>query len=457
MSESLDRLTAALADRYRALMSVGQMLCAALTVLSAAACSVARNGEPDLAAYVDTLSAIDSHAHPMAYVAPGAPADTDFDALPLDGIPAFDLPAALLASNPAYQRAQQSLYKTSASDNDSLRAAARTQAIRQYGDRFPVWVLDQLHIDMMLANRVAMGAGLTSPRFRWVSFADPLMLPLDVSGEAERTPDTRALYPLEAKLLRRYLRDLGLVRVPVTFNGYLREVVGKTLRQQHDAGAVAIKFEAAYLRPLDFDPADSSTAAAIYERYASAGVPTHAEYKTLEDYLIRYITREAGRLGMAVQIHSLDNFGKYYSTAGAAPHHLESMFSDPSLRGTNFIIVHAGWPLIDETIAQLKKPNVYADISMMDQLADSAQLSNALRMLLKSAPQKVMFGTDAFDGGALQGWEQVGWVASRNARQALRDMLIAMVDENEISRQRARQLARMILRDNAIAVYQLIR
>ena len=78
-----------------------------------------------------------------------------------------------------------------------------------------------------------------------------------------------------------------------------------------------------------------------------------------------------------------------------------------------------------------------------------------MRRLMKLAPEKVMFGTDAFDGGALQGWEQVGWVASRNARRALGDALTGMVKANEVSEERARQLARMVLRDNAIAVYHL--
>ncbi|HXE61363.1 MAG TPA: hypothetical protein VN607_11690, partial [Gemmatimonadaceae bacterium] len=48
-----------------------------------------------LAAYIDGIKAIDSHAHPMLPVAPGAPPDTEFDALPLDGVPPFPLQARL--------------------------------------------------------------------------------------------------------------------------------------------------------------------------------------------------------------------------------------------------------------------------------------------------------------------------------------------------------------------------
>ena len=288
--------------------------CLFLSITTATACAVTRTGaDQDLVTYVDTLRAIDSHAHPMAFVAVGAPADSDFDALPLDGLPPFELPLPLRASNPAYRDAQQGLYGVRGGDSGSAQATAigqaRAQMMQRHGDQFPNWVLDQLHIEVMLANRIALGAGLAPPRFLWVSFVDALMLPLDIRGEAARTPDTRPLYPLEAKLLKRYLRDLQLTRVPATLDRYQHDVVSATLERQHAAGAVAVKFEAGYLRALDFDPADSAAAAAIYRRYAAAGVPTHVEYKVLEDYLVRYIAREAGRLGMAVQIHSTDGFG----------------------------------------------------------------------------------------------------------------------------------------------------
>jgi uncharacterized protein len=433
-----------------------------LSVAAVAACTATppQGGvAPELAAYVDTMSAIDSHAHPMTYVAAGSLPDSEYDALPLDALPPFEVPYGLRATQPLYAVAQRALYGISDTDTGAPRAAAllqaRTKMQQQQSDKFPVWALDRLHIDVMLANRVAMGPGLTSTRFRWVAFADALVLPLDGSREAGNTPDTKSLYPLEAKLLRRYLHDLGVTKLPATLDGYQRDVVTATLERQHAAGAVAIKFEAAYLRTLDFASVDSSAAASIYARYSNGGVPTHIEYKLLQDYLVRFISRESGRLGMAVQIHSTDGFGGFYSPVGAAPHLLESLFHDATLRNTNFVIIHGGWPLVEETMSQLAKHNVYADISMMDQLAEPAALTRTLRMWLAAWPEKVMFGTDAFDAGAGQGWEQVAWVASHNARHALSDALTGMVRDGEITTARAQELARMVLRENAKAAYQL--
>ena len=281
------------------------------------------------------------------------------------------------------------------------------------------------------------------------------MLPLDIHGEATRTPDVKALYPLEAKLLARYLHDLGLARIPPTLDEYERSVIMTTLSRQKKAYAPGIKFEAAYLRPLNFEPADAQAARATYARYATGGVPTHAEYNALENYLFRVIARHAGQLGLAIQIHCTEVAGGFYDISGSSPLLLESVFNDSTLRGTNFVITHGGWPRVQETMMLFNKPNVYADISMMNLVAEPAALASTLRMWLGEWPEKVMFGTDAFDGGDAQGWEQIAWIASHNTRVALAVALSGMVRDREITRDRAKEIARMVLRENAIAAYHL--
>src|SRR5262249_25890331 len=160
------------------------------------------------------------HAHPMRPVPQGAPADTDFDALPLDGIPPFELPNRVKPDDMIWRAAQAALYNikvdlTGAPYHTALKAAA-AHAIKTRGQSFPDWALDQAGIDIMMANRIAMGPGLNPARFKWIAFADPLMLPLDPRNEASRTPDTKPLYPREAKLLQRYLRDLKVKSLPAT-------------------------------------------------------------------------------------------------------------------------------------------------------------------------------------------------------------------------------------------------
>ena len=410
-----------------------------------------------LVAYIASIRAVDNHAHPMRPVAPGAPADSEFDALPLDGIPPFPLPWRLRLENPEWRAAQSALFDIpNTGTDDTFRSALhsrRAQELRARGENYPAWVLDRSGIDVMLANRIVVGPGLTAPRFRWVAFDDALMLPIDTRAEATRTPDTRSLYPKEQALLRRYMRDLNVTRMPATLDAYVANVLRPTLVRQHREGAVAVKFEAAYLRPLDFGDASAADARRIYAKYVLSGAPTRAEYKTLQDYLFKEIAREAGRQGMPVHIHALDTFGGFYSSRGSAPHQLEPTFNDSTLRGTSFVMIHGGWPLYAQTQSMLSKPNVYADISMMVLLAEQRELANALRSWLTAWPEKVLFGTDAFDGGPDQGWEEGVWLGASTARRALALALTGMMRDGEIDRPRAEALARMVLHDNATKLY----
>jgi predicted TIM-barrel fold metal-dependent hydrolase len=156
---------------------------------------------------------------------------------------------------------------------------------------------------------------------------------------------------------------------------------------------------------------------------------------------------------MAVHIHTLDNFGGFYSARGSAPHQLEPTFNDSTLRGTSFVIIHGGWPLFAQTQSMLAKPNVYADISMIVLVAEPREIANTLRSWLTAWPEKVLFGTDAFDGGADQGWEEVAYLATSTARRALALALTGMMQDGEIDRARAETLARMVLRENAQRLY----
>ncbi|MEP6692780.1 MAG: amidohydrolase [Gemmatimonadaceae bacterium] len=406
--------------------------------------------------YIASIKAVDVHAHPMRVVSPRAAPDTEFDALPLDGLPPSGAPYRLRPENPEWMAGWRALYgyryaDTLASHMAELNAA-RERVAREQGDHFPDWALDRAGIDVMFANRIVMGAGL-GQRFRWVPFADALMLPLDTRSEAARTPDTRALYPLETTLLRRYLRDLGLAAVPATLDAYRRRVVTPTLERQRAGGAVAVKFEAAYLRSLDFEPSSAADAARIYARYARGGAPTRAEYKTLEDHLFYYIASEAGRLGMAVHIHATDGGGGFYSARGSDPLLLQSVFNDTSLRRTTFVIIHGGWPLTRNTLAMMHKPNVYADISSMTFATPARSLANVLREWLAIEPEKVLFGTDAFASPG-QGWEEVALLSANTARGALAIALTDMMRDGEVTRDRAQELARWVMRENAIRAHK---
>ena len=156
-----------------------------------------------------------------------------------------------------------------------------------------------------------------------------------------------------------------------------------------------------------------------------------------------------------MHVHVLEGFGGFYSPGGSTPALLEEAFNDSTLRATNFVIVHGGWPRIDQTESLIAKPNVYADISMMTLMLEPSELARALRQLLALWPEKLLFGSDAFEGGPEQGWDQGARIASISARHALALALTAMMRDGDITRERAEALARMVLRENALALYHI--
>jgi predicted TIM-barrel fold metal-dependent hydrolase len=411
--------------------------------------------DASLAGFIADIRAVDNHTH----VNTTAPKDSEADALPLDGVPPFPMPVRLRPENPEVIDAYRALYgypytDLSAPHLAELRTTMQRVA-KEQGDGFPAWVLDKIGVDVMLANRIAMGAGLTAPRFRWVSYVDALLLPLSTAGERTASPDMRALYPLEDRLLARYLADLHLQKVPATLDAYVATVLTPTLERQRKAGCVAVKFEAAYLRALNFDDAPVDAARAVYARYAAGGTPTRAEYKTLEDYLFRQIAREAGRLGMAVHIHSLEGFGGFYRAAGGDPLLLEPAFNDSTLRGTNFVIVHGGGIYANHAAAMMGKPNVYVDVSAMAVIYPAGELATVIRHWLSQYPERVLFGTDAFGASPDAGWEVAAWIGTSTVRRALAIALTGMMRDGEITRARAEELATMVMRGNAVALYHL--
>jgi hypothetical protein len=423
----------------------------------------AQTADPQLLAEINKIKAIDNHSHTPKLVAPGEK-DDDFDALPCDPLEPNDPTTVSRPENPQYLAAWKALYGYRYDDRSPEHVRElldiKKKVTQQQGDNFPNWVLDQLGIETELSNRVAMGRGLQPPRFRWVPFDDALLLPLNNSSVANETPDRKFFYSREEMLLKHYLKDQNLGGPPPTLQEYTSKVVTPTLESQKRSGAVAIKFEAAYLRSLDFGaiPLDQTEylnqAQKIYSRYVKSGAPPNADYLMLQDYLMRYIAREAGRLGLPVHFHTGGGCGTYFMLNGSNPALLDSLLNDASLRKTTFVLLHGGAGAFTKyTAYMLMKPNVYADFSEQTWLISTRKLSEVIRDFLEWYPEKTLFGTDLYPNTPEINWEEIGWQTTQSVREALAIALTGMIQDGEITRERALELAHMVLHDNAAKLY----
>jgi hypothetical protein len=396
-----------------------------ILLVFAVACQRTPAIDPRIAQEIAEIKAIDNHAHPVRPPGAGEAPDNEFDALPVDNLEAQSDPVRVRSGSPELRDARQALGNT-----------ART----------PVEVLDKIGIGVMVANRVAMGPGLPADRFLWVPYADALMYPL-ANDSIIQNSDQKAFFALEEKLLKRYYSEAGVAARPSTLDEYLNKVVRPTLQRHKQGGAIAEKFEMAYLRPLNIaNPSKAQAEAA----WAGKG-----DYKALQDYIFRFIATECGRLGMAVHFHSNAGSGSYFNITGVNPLLLEPLLDDPALRKTNFVFLHGGWPYTRELTALLTKPNAYLDFSNQDLVTYPAALAQVIREWLEFVPEKVLFATDAYPYTKELGWEESGYIAAKTGREALGLALTGMVREGEISPDRALLLARMVMRDNARTLYGL--
>lgn len=415
----------------------------------------AQAADPELTSYISLIRAVDNHAHPMRLLLASEKLDPDVDALPATGIEEGPAPVRGRTDNPEYIAIWRELYGYPFHDSTVAHLleleTLRAKTIAAQGVNYPSWILDRMGIETMLSNRVAMGAGLPPARFQWIAFVDAFMYPLDNTNLKTVTPDRHVFFTDEEAILKRYI-----AKPAATLDAYAAQVTA-TIETMKREGVVGVKFEMAYLRTLEVDPGvPHDTAAALYARYAKGGTPSRVDYKKLQDFLFRHIAKEAGRLSLPVQIHTMaGGLGSYFVAAGANPLLLEPVFNDPALRATKFILIHTGEPWNKLTRSLFGKPNVFADISAQTTTLYPRALAALLRDWLEQYPERVLFGTDAFPTNDKGGWEESGYLAALTARKALAIALTGMLEDGEITRDRAHQLAQMVMRTNALAIYKL--
>lgn len=399
---------------------------------------------------IDAIPIFDNHSHP------GFADDPDVDAMvsPPDGGTAF----RLRPDNPELLAASKALfgypYDDAAPEHQQWLAKKKRELRQQQGGyRYFDNILDHLNIEEAVANRVALGPYLSPKRFLWVFFVDSLLFPFNNHALMARNSDEAVYIPLQEKKLKNELAQEKLDRLPATFDEYLNFAT-RLLEDNKQHGGVGIKFEIAYFRSLHFDDPPKEAAAAVYAKYRGGGIPSEAEYKDFQDFLFRYLIKEAGRLHLPVQIHTAVGVGSYYSVSTGTALNLENVLRDPRYADTTFVLLHGGYPFQDQAIWLAACKNVYLDSSLIELYLYPADFKNVLRRWLLLFPDKVVFGSDAFPFNEAVGAEESYWLAVRSARTALAAALTEMILSHEVSEQQVVAFAHAYLHDTAKALYE---
>ncbi len=313
-------------------------------------------------------------------------------------------------------------------------------------------ILDKLNIETCLANRVALAPYLNPKRFHWVFFVDSFLYPFNNRDQSGKNPDLGVYIPLQEKVLHRYMQQEKVPGLPADLAGY-EAFVRQTLADNQKKGGVAMKFEAAYFRSLYFSNPSRERADAIYAKYHAGGVPSEDDYRTFQDYVFRVLIDQAGKLNLPVHFHSAVGIGDYFSLRNGNPLNLENVLRDPRYAKTKFVLIHGGYPYTLEMIWLTAAKNVYTDSSLMGYYVYPSELKNILKQWISLYPERMMFGSDAFPFNDAVGAEETFWLAARSARTAIAAALAELIAEGAFTEEKALELARMYLHDNAARLY----
>jgi predicted TIM-barrel fold metal-dependent hydrolase len=240
--------------------------------------------------------------------------------------------------------------------------------------------------------------------------------------------------------------------LPADLAGY-ESFVRQTVADNQKKGGVAMKFEAAYFRSLYFSDPPRDKAEAIYAKYHAGGVPSNEDYRTFQDYIFRVLIDQAGKLNLSAHFHSAVGIGDYFSLRNGHPLNLENVLRDPRYAKTKFVLIHGGYPYTLDMIWLTAAKNVYTDSSLMGYYVYPSELKNILKQWISLYPERMMFGSDAFPFNDAVGAEETFWLAVRSARTAVAAALAELVAEGAFTDDKALELARMYLHDNAARLY----
>jgi predicted TIM-barrel fold metal-dependent hydrolase len=230
----------------------------------------------------------------------------------------------------------------------------------------------------------------------------------------------------------------------------LESLIDSVFAQDVKKGIQGAKFGVAYYRTLKFEDVSRENATAIFEKLKANPdrIFPFEEAKPLQDFIFFKLLSLCDKYKLPVQIHTGLQTGSGNEITNADPTGLtKAFFKFPAVR---FCLLHAGYPYGGETATLAKNfPNVFIDLAW-SALISPSYTRRYLQEFIETVPNnKIMaFGGDSQTVEGAYG-------ASILARETVASTLIQMVRERYLTETEAVDIAKKILRENAISIYNL--
>jgi uncharacterized protein len=244
-----------------------------------------------------------------------------------------------------------------------------------------------------------------------------------------------------------------LTGVAVTSLKGLKQAMEKSFEQSIAVGMGAVKSTIAYDRVLHFREVEEADAARDFERVLKgseklpAGFRRRVErpFRNLEDHMFHHLIRLAEAHRYPVQLHTGLTAGPGFVTNTNPTHLTNVFFLYPKVK---FDLFHMSYPYQKE-LAVLGKlfPNVYVDLCWAHIIAPGAT-RRALSEFLETVPANKILGF----GGDYR-FPELTYAHAQMAKRNIAMVLAAKVEEGVSTQAEAVDLGRMLLADNAAALF----
>jgi predicted TIM-barrel fold metal-dependent hydrolase len=216
------------------------------------------------------------------------------------------------------------------------------------------------------------------------------------------------------------------------------------LRELRKQGVIGLKFGHAYYRTLEFDDVPRSAAERDFPRADHNGMAP----KSVQDFMINQVMRDAGEAGLPVAFHTGYQYGNGNNIRNARAQLMCSLIQRHPK--TKFDIFHISYPYCEEAMMLAKYfPNAYFDFCFADSLSPS-KIVELLHIGLELLPSNKMFGWGA-DMGILEMHHGSLCVT----RDVIARALAERIESGDLTRRRAVRLMQKLMHDNANEAYRV--
>jgi predicted TIM-barrel fold metal-dependent hydrolase len=234
----------------------------------------------------------------------------------------------------------------------------------------------------------------------------------------------------------------------------LKAACERTIDEELGRGAIGLKCGLAYVRSLRFEKATAAEAEAEFNNLfsdtyiAPSWELQHGHTSKLQDYMMHHVCRLADARGLTFQIHTGLQEGNGNYIHHADPTLLSNLFLE--YRNVKFDLFHIGYPY-QQTLSALAKnfQNVFIDFAWVHIISPTAA-THALVEYLDAVPANKIsgFGGDYCFVDGVYGHQVI-------ARENIARALAVKVEQGAFGVDEAKQIARMILHDNPMAIFNL--